>query len=310
MKPNTFVGKVGYEILDNGIKFFSTVDENFELAFILRMSTTDAPVHYFFNKFYKKGDWCIPHFDFTGCSYISAHYVDTMIEVFRVIIPNHFSEKKLSENVICVGLNKTGTTSLKKDMIGLGYKMFPEEVLHQYVFPDVYHKNLYTTLGSLENPKYNFYQDLPFSLPNFYGKIFREDRNDTYLLTIRPSVEEFVDSFVSYYSKYFQYGNVKNFDQKTRYHFNYFYVDDITTYNLHYAFFQLWELNELNNVEKKVGEMYNRHVDGCVDFFEKKNYKNFQIVDVSKKGELKKLSSWLGLPNQKDDFCWENKKEN
>jgi hypothetical protein len=39
MKPNTFVGKVGYEILDNGIKFFR--EKNFSNFVVIDMSRKD-----------------------------------------------------------------------------------------------------------------------------------------------------------------------------------------------------------------------------------------------------------------------------
>jgi hypothetical protein len=309
MNPDKLVGKIGYEILDGGFRFFSLTEEEIEVGFILRLITSNAPIGYHFYTFKQKGEWCIPFFDYTGCGIVTAHHVPSMREFFRVIVPNTFSEKSEKQNLISVGLNKTGTSSLKKDLVDLGYKLYPEELSHQYVFPDVYQNHFHSTFSALDNPRYNLYQDLPYSIPNMYQNIFSENKNDIYLLTVRNSTEEFVDSFIRYYDKYFQFKDRKNLNQKTRYHYNHFYVDDITLYNLHFAFFQFWGFDNLQNLENKVRDVYNKHVDGCVNFFESRNYKNFRIVNVSQKGELKKLSDWLGLKNERQDFSWENKSE-
>jgi len=307
MNPDKLVGKIGYEILKDGFRFFSLTDEEIEVGFIQRLITSNAPIGYHFYTFKQKGEWCIPYFDYTGCGIVTAHHVPSMREFFRVIVPNTFSQKSEKQNIISLGLNKTGTTSLKKDLVSLGYKLYPEELSHQYVFPDAYQRDYHSTFSALDNPRYNLYQDLPYSIPKIYKKIFREEKNDIYLLTVRNSTEEFVDSFMKYYEKYFQFKSRNKFNQKTRYHFNHFYVDDITLYNLHYAFFDLWGFEDFQSLEKKVGEVYTKHIDDCVDFFESKNYKNFQIINVSQNGELKKLSSWLGIKSDKEDFSWENK---
>lgn len=298
---------ITYEILNDGIKFINLGNKPIKIGFILRLLTTNAPVQYHFHNFKYQNEWTIPYFDYTGCGIITVHETEHMTEIFRVIIPKEFSKKSKSQNILAIGLNKTGTSSLNKDLVNLGYKLFPESIGHQYLFPDVYRGDIHSTISSLENPRYNLHQDLPTSLPNLYKEIFKFRPDDVYILTIRESEDKFVSSCLKFYEQYFKIGDINKFNHEQKYHYNYYYVDNITLYGLHYGFFETWGIKNTTNLEQKLKDVYNKHNDDVIKFFEKEKKSNFIIIDVSKKGELKKLTNWLGIENDKQDFSWENK---
>jgi hypothetical protein len=162
---------ITYEILDDDIKFINLGKEPVRIGMILRLLTTNAPVQCHFHNFEYQNEWTIPYFDYTGCGIITVHEAESSREIFRVMIPREFSKKSKGKNVIAIGLNKTGTTSLNRDLVNLGYNLFPELIGHQYLFPDVYRGDFHSTISSIENPRYNLHQDLPTSLPNVYKKI-------------------------------------------------------------------------------------------------------------------------------------------
>lgn len=307
---------ITYEILEDNIKITNISDRNIKIGLILRLQGNNAPISNYFHEFKYKGEWMIPFFDYTGCGILSVHEnlykheetgLPVMRELLRIIIPKHFTNKSDKQNVICIGLNKTGTSSFTKDMLDLGYSLCPENISHQYAFPDAYHENFNSTMSLLDNPRFNLYEDLPFSLPNAYKKIYEKRPNDLYVLTLRNSVDDFVESVKNYYHKYFINENINNFNHRQYYHHNYFYVDNINLCGLHYAFFESWGIQNTDNLENKLKSVYNKHKEDVINFFDSKNNKNFIVIDVSQKSELKKLTNWLNIKNDKSDFSWENK---
>jgi hypothetical protein len=298
---------ITYEILEDNIKFIKKGDGIVKIGFILRLTTTNAPVAYHFHNFKYDNEWTIPYFDYTGCGIVTVHETENMKELFRVIIPEHFNVKSKSQNIIAIGLNKTGTSSLNKDLVELGYSLFPEPIGHQFLFPDICRNDYHSTLSSIENPRYNLYQDLPTSLPNVYKEIYKYRPDDIYILTIRENEDKFVSSCLKFYEHHFKINDFKMFNHSQKFHYNYYYVDNITLYNLHYTFFNLWGINNTDNLEQKLKEVYNKHNNDVIEFFKTKPNSNFIVIDVSKKGELKKLTNWLNIKNDKQDFSWENK---
>jgi hypothetical protein len=307
---------ITYEILEDNIKFTNLTEKKIKIGFILRLRGTNAAVANYFHTFSSKNEWVIPHFDYTGCSLISVHenlYKDEetglpiMRELFRVMIPQKFTKRGKTENIICVGLNKSGTSSFTKDVSELGYNLCPEKIAHQYAFPDVYQNDFNSMISLLNNPRYNLFEDVPFSLPKIYKEIYKNRPNDLYVLTIRNSVDNFIDSVLNYYEPYLSHKHINNFSHKQFFHHNYYFVDNIRLYGLHYSFFELWGLENTNNIKQKLKDLYNKHNDDVINFFESKNSSNFMVIDVSKKGELKKLTNWLNIKNNKQDFSWENK---
>jgi len=298
---------ITYKILDDGIKFINLGTEPVRIGMILRLLTTNAPVQCHFHNFKHQNEWTIPYFDYTGCGIITVHEAESSREIFRVVIPREFSKKPKGQNVIAIGLNKTGTSSLNKDLVNLGYNLFPELIGHQYLFPDVYRGDFHSTISSIENPRYNFHQDLPTSLPNVYKKIFKHRPDDIYVLTVRESEDKFVSSCLKFYDHYFKIGEISKFDHSQEVHHNYFYIDNITLCGLPYGFFELWGIKNTKNLEQKLKDVYNKHNEDVIKFFERERGSNFIVIDVSKVGELKKLTNWLGIKNDKQDFSWENK---
>jgi hypothetical protein len=297
---------IGFEILDNEIKFINRNDKEVKVFISPRLKGCLYPVQSILKSF-SPNEWFIPNIDYTGCCVVSVFDSETLKEIQRIVIPREFSKKSKSQNVICIGLNKSGTTSFHTGLQKLGYNLFPETTGHNVLLPDVYHNNFGTTISALENERYDLYQDMPYSLPNVYRKLYNFRPNDIYVLTVRNDVDNFVQSCLKFYKRHFDFGDIKKFDETLTFNFTHSSVVNINLINLWYAQFELWNITSFDNLEQKLKDVYNKHNDGVIDFFEKEKCSNFKVVNVSKQNEFKNFANWLGKETNENNFPWLNK---
>lgn len=298
---------LSFQILDKAIKFSNNTSSIVKVSIAIRLKGSLYPV-FSVSREFKSGEWWVPSFDYTGCSIVSVYDFDTLKELQRIVLPKHFYDSIDKQNVICVGLNKSGTTSFSSGLQSLGYSLYPEPVGHNTLLPDVYHRTYGSTLSALENERYNLYQDMPFSLPGFYKEVYKMRSNDIYVLTIRDSVEQFVDTCLNFYKRQFSYGNINKFDENLFYRYTHSNVVTVHLDNLYYSQFDLWGIKTFDNIEKKLTDVYNKHIDNVVDFFEGNNIKNFKVINVSKENELENIAKWLGKESVEKNFPWLNKR--
>jgi hypothetical protein len=298
---------LSFQILDKAIKFSNNTSSIVKVSIAIRLKGSLYPV-FSVSREFKSGEWWVPIFDYTGCSIVSVYDFDTLKELQRIVLPRHFYDSIDKQNVICVGLNKSGTTSFSSGLQSLGYSLYPEPVGHNTLLPDVYHRTYGSTLSALENERYNLYQDMPFSLPGFYKEVYKMRPNDIYVLTIRDSVEKFVDTCLNFYRRQFSYGDINKFDENLFYRYTHSNVVTVHLDNLYYSQFDLWGIKTFDNIEKKLTDVYNKHIDNVVDFFEGNNIKNFKVINVSKENELENIAKWLGKESEEKNFPWLNKR--
>lgn len=291
---------------DRNIKFSNLSDKSIQVETVGVIKGTnieDVNTSKFQLEVY--GAWFAPEMNYTAYSsiniYINSEYY------FSLSIPNFLTKtNSYKPKIIGIGLNKTGTTSFKDSMAEQGYKPFLEHYGNQYLLQDVHNGNIYSTLSFIESPLYDLYEDLPFSLTGFYKELYKYRPQDYYVLTIRDSVEKWVDSAIKFYKK--DLSNINNFkDEKiqiTKYHNN-----TKIKHTKNYLTIQMlnWGIRDNKNLESKLKDVYNRHLDNAVNFFESKLKSNFIIIDVSKENELTKLSNFIGFNTSKNNFLWSNK---
>ena len=254
--------------------------------------------------FPSKGVWFVPNFDYRGCSKIILRNYKTQEKICSILIDKNLSNSSKSQNIICIGLNKSGTSSFIKSFEGLGYKSFDKSLLFHKVVPDIYHNDLSKLSSVLSNPNFNLFSDMPFSFPEIYKNCYQLRPNDIYVLTLRSSSSKWADSVIKFYEI------LQNKELKIETSFIHTRSLDGTTQSfvgyLH-PLFSSWGIKKLENLKQQLENIYEKHTQDCIEFFKDKN--NFYVVEIEKKGELKKLTDWLGLKNNTEDFPWENKNE-
>jgi len=254
--------------------------------------------------FNTKGHWIIYNFDIKNKSklVIRAESIN-----YEFILPFKI-EKEKNNKIICCGLNKTGTTSLAKDLKSLKLKQFPENIGHQFLSESVINGSYGKLIDSIENIDYDFYEDMPFSLPKVYEKIFNFFPNEKYILTIRNNPEEWVNSCINFYGEHIK-TDIESFSKIGSYNHVYSDFGNYKVYNWIYPLLKSWNFNMSGDLKKNLKDVYEKHNNDFIDFMEKNNG-DYIVINVAKKGELKKLSNWLGIENNKEDFVWTNKTKN
>lgn len=253
--------------------------------------------------FHQTGHWYVPNFNYIGCKYISIYDISKNEMLMYWLLPDTFSLGVDKQNIICLGLNKAGTTSFEKDFSNLGYNFSSTYDSMGEIMSDVYHKNYLSLFSLLDNPRYNAYKDFPFSLPKVYEKIYNYRPNDIFILTLRNNSDEWANSVIKYFGwlmKDAPNNNPKIFNRMVG-PFTIRYSNFIT------PMFKFWDLKDFSNLEEKLKDIYNKHTDDCVNFFESKHNSNFKVVTIPRQGELKMLTDWLGIKNEQHNFSWENK---
>lgn len=288
---------------ENKIKITYTGDNPLEVKFIPLLSTIRTPVSSTIFKFNNKNHWFIPNIDYTGCSYLRLEWGNNHVEYHLPPIPQQPTDEK-PHNVICLGLNKTGTTSLKSGLEDLGYNVMWEALGHQFIQADIWGGD-YSSLNSIiKNPKFNAYEDLPFSLRGIYKEVFKIDPKAKYILTIRD-INKWVKSTIDFYSPHLPYLK-DSFNSPHVYSHNYGSVESYVTRNWNKTILTSWGIQDNVNLEEQLVKFYNSHTQEIIEFF-KQNGGELLILDVSKPGSFKQMAEFLGEETNKTDFPWLNK---
>ena len=112
--------------------------------------------------------------------------------------------------VFCIGYNKTGTTSLR--MVGehMGFKIGDQRkgelLLDQYAVNDFSQIIDYCSTA-------DFFQDIPFSLPNTYQHLHKAFPESKFILSERDNPDQWYQSLVRFHSKLFGNGEVPSANQ-------------------------------------------------------------------------------------------------
>jgi hypothetical protein len=251
------------------------------------------------------GTWYVPNETIEGCEKI-IFYGENNLYLFEWLIPKLKQVKRTKQKIVCLGLNKTGTTSFQIGLEKLGFSFYSVYSGILDLTSSYYHNDINPTLSALDNPKFDVYRDMPFSLPGIYKKLYKNRPKDIYVLTVRETKEKWIQSFKKYHKWLL---NEKNY--KDGIHEDVLSVDFITyNVNLKNIFTPLFDAYGLNSIElldEKLSEVYDQHNQEIIDFFRNKPNSNFIVLDVAKPGELKRFTDWMNLENEILDFPWENK---
>lgn len=106
--------------------------------------------------------------------------------------------------IFCIGYNKTGTTSLTEFFTQNGYLISPQ-IPFEYNLNSYFYKNYSTFINMIKEDYYDktFFQDVPFSLPDFYKILDSEFEDSKFILTIRNDENDWYNSLVRYHKQKF-----------------------------------------------------------------------------------------------------------
>ena len=205
--------------------------------------------------------------------------------------------KKDKTKIFCIGRNKTGTTSLHHAMKSLGYitgnQLYAETLHDQWLQDDLSDLLKYCHTAQ-------FFQDVPFSLPNYFKIFDAHFPNSKFILTVRDSPEQWYESLTRFHSKLWgvngQLPTVHDL-QNTSYVTKGF----------------AWEVNKklYGDTESPYDrttllEAYSRHNEEVISHFASRP-EQLLVLNVSDESAPYELTSFLNCPTKLEIFPWENK---
>lgn len=207
---------------------------------------------------------------------------------------NHGNEPK----IFGIGNNKTGTTSLKKAMEDLGYKVGDQrqaELLHT----EWAERNFQPIINYCKSAE--FFQDFPFSKPFTYVALDQAFPNSKFILSVRDDADQWYNSITKFHAKL--WGKDGRVPTK----------EDLKNGNYIYTG-RPWEMNRLtyttpedNPYQKDLlVQSYIDYNNSVIEYFRHRP-QDLLVLNLAEKNAYRKLCEFLGQPVTQEEFPWENK---
>jgi hypothetical protein len=199
--------------------------------------------------------------------------------------------------IFCVGMNKTGTTSLQKAFLNFGFKVGDqkraERLLVNYAQGDF--KTIIRYCKTAQA-----FQDFPFSYPETFKYLASEFPDSKFILSIRDDADQWYNSLVKFHMKV--YGNGK---KPT--------INDLTNATYAYkgwaweSFKLLLGTDEINDPydKSKLISIYQNHNKSVIDYFS--NSDRLLVINLADARAYQKFSEFLGIEYPGGKFPWENR---
>jgi hypothetical protein len=198
----------------------------------------------------------------------------------------------------CVGLNKTGTTSLAAAFRGFGYRVGDESQGQKILY--AYERRDFKPIIKFAKQAQVF-QDAPFSFKYTFMFLEQAFPNAKFILSVRDSEEQWYESLVKFHSKRFgMNGQVPTMDDLKR---------AKRPYNrCVYDNFKMCFGTPDSDMYQKATliEYYNSHNQMVRDYFRLVPEKLLEI-NLSQKVDYGRFGEFIGEDTNEKDFPWENR---
>ncbi len=219
-------------------------------------------------------------------------------EITKKIKPIVRSNKNFSK-IFCIGANKTGTTSLAATLEIYGYSI-PNQLNQEMEISKQTYLGNFAPLNEFVN-KYDAFQDLPFSIDNYYIVADTLYPNSKFILTERDP-EDWYNSMIRYDQKKYNIEDLKNIKEEE--------IND----KFHYLF----EGYRKMTMQKYIAEVNNNKIlfnwkllydkDTYINYYIQRNNEikkyfynrnnNFLILDLKKEKDTESLCNFLNIPTK------------
>jgi len=183
----------------------------------------------------------------------------------------------MKEKIFCIGLSRTGTTSLSKALKILGYR-----TIHLPGF--LYFPHFFIQLRSKYLENYDAFSDI--SVIPFYKKLDRKYENAKFIYTTRDK-KQWLKSCAAY--------------PRFRWPIHKIPIKLIA---LRYRIY-----GTINFDRNRFSETYDKHHDDVIQYFDKKDDK-FLAIDITEGDKWRKLCDFLDKPLPEKSFPDMNKRKN
>lgn len=206
----------------------------------------------------------------------------------------YFWSGRRKPKIFVIGLNKTGTTSvhraLRREGIKLGDQLVGERLLSAYMKSDFAPILRYCKSARA-------FQDVPFSFPDTYRHLYEAFSDAKFILTIRDSGEQWVDSHVNFVVK--RLGKVPTLEDMKEAT----YCWKGWMYDVHRTVYG--EGVRFDDRQVKM-ECYHRHKRDVQEFFRDKPDR-LLVLNLAQDRAFASFCEFLGIRSAHADFPWANK---
>ena len=203
------------------------------------------------------------------------------------------------QKVFCIGMNKTGTSSLQTLLSDHGYSL-GNQYEGEMLLKDF--ENLQNSKIKKYFSKCDAHQDIPCSIPNFYKRLDLIYPNSKYILTIRDNPDIWYKSLTSFHSKIFSSDNnlpTVSELEKSDYCYKGWILDCMRLIFNHPTV-SLYNKSEYIHI-------YLNHFKDVTEYFSSKP-NQLLILNLSEKNGLQSISNFLGIELFKNyKMPWVNK---
>lgn len=204
-----------------------------------------------------------------------------------------------SPKIFCVGLNKTGTTSLQKALIDISIKVGNQRKGERLL--DAYVKRNFRPIIQFCKSAQAF-QDFPFSAPLTYKYLSQAYPNSKFILSIRDSDEQWYDSLVRFHTRIYSATAApptRNDLQRST------YVEKGWSWRAFNALFAPPDPNNLYD-RNHLLSFYNHYNDEVQHFFAS-DQERLLVLNLATPDAYGQFCRFIGKEPIYSDFPWRNK---
>ncbi|WP_273150351.1 sulfotransferase [Methylophaga thiooxydans] len=201
------------------------------------------------------------------------------------------------KKIFCIGLNKTGTTSVKKAFKDLGFVVGDQgvatELLQFWIKRDFRPIVKYCRTAEA-------FQDSPFSYPYTYVALDQAFPGSKFILTIRDNPEQWYNSITKFHGKRWANGRIPTKSDLKR------AIRETKgrPWVVNRALFDTPEDDPYRKAE--LLQFYNRHIEDVTRYF-KSRPNDLLVINLSEEGAYQKFIEFLGVESLSNEFPWENR---
>jgi hypothetical protein len=208
------------------------------------------------------------------------------------------NRKTAKEKVFCVGLGKTGTTTVEKTLSDLGFKMGDQA--RGELLIDAWAKRDFDPIIKLCGAA-DAFQDVPFCLPFTFQELDRRFPAARFILSLRNSPEAWLSSLIRFHSSLWADGQrAPTAEDLKRAHYR-------AEGHVYRAFKLIFDTpdDELYNTEIML-DYYRRHEAAVREYFRHRPGKLI-VINVANSEDYPRLCDFLERAPAGKDFPWLNK---
>ena len=199
--------------------------------------------------------------------------------------------------IFCIGMNKTGTTSIAKTFKNLGFvvgnQRQAELLLDTYTARD-----FKPIIGYCRTAQ--VFQDFPFSYPETYKHLEKAFPRSKLILTVRNDAEQWYESITRFHAKLFGCGRIPTAEQLK----NATYVRRGWMWQCAQELCKTPEDDPYN--KEMLIRRYNSYNQEVIEYFSGRP-EDLVVINLAERGAYKRLMDFLDIQSPFDDFPWRNK---